>query len=297
MVAAGVGEPDLSGCTCRQRAGTTAASVPVRGGAPPAEVAGSTAAQPGILPGRRLRCARKLSHMVRVWCAWRWSCKAASRGTDMTQMISYNAAEVSHASTDLATKQSHPGVHHACGRAGRWVGATSQELAATATAGCSALPEDAATPLVLPDFGQQPAPARSGAVAVGATGWVTNLNIPLATANMATARLMAQATGYRGGGLPAVEAMALPHTSGASQHFTICSIVHSRQGPHHHALFSVACGTEGASQVACKIALQKAVVPEHGQPLVSSPHDACNVINSACTPWLATHDMQLLFRP
>lgn len=153
-------------------------------------------------------------------------------------MISYNAAEVPHASADLATEQSHPGVRHACGRAGRWLGAISQELAATATAGCSALPEDTATPSVLPDFGQQPAPARSGAVAVGPTGWVTNINIPLATANMAAARQMAQATGYRGGGLPAVEAVALPHTSGAGQHFTIYFIVHSKQGPHHHALFS-----------------------------------------------------------
>ena len=152
-------------------------------------------------------------------------------------VVQGTAAEVLQKSADLPPEQSHLRVHHA-GRAGRWVGAINQERAATATAECSVLPQDAATASVLPDFGKRPAPARSGTTAVGATEWVVNLNIPLGTASMAAARQMAQATGHRGGGLPAVEAMALPHTSGASQHFTICSIMHRKQGSHRHALFS-----------------------------------------------------------
>ena len=49
---------------------------------------------------------------------------------------------------------------------------------------------------------------------VGATPWVTNLNIPLRTADMVLSRQIARALSERGGGLAAVEAMALPHSSG-----------------------------------------------------------------------------------
>lgn len=67
---------------------------------------------------------------------------------------------------------------------------------------------------VEPDFGSLPRDRRSGAVAVGASEWVTNFNVPLATDDLITARAVARKVGHRGGGLPFVEAMALRHTNG-----------------------------------------------------------------------------------
>jgi hypothetical protein len=69
---------------------------------------------------------------------------------------------------------------------------------------------------VEPDFGSLPRDRRSGAVAVGASEWVTNFNVPLATDDLITARAVARKVGHRGGGLPFVEAMALRHTNGAA---------------------------------------------------------------------------------
>lgn len=57
---------------------------------------------------------------------------------------------------------------------------------------------------------------RLGVAAVGASPWVTNLNVPLATGDLAAARHIARAVSTRGGGLPHVEAMALPHTQGTA---------------------------------------------------------------------------------
>ena len=66
-----------------------------------------------------------------------------------------------------------------------------------------------------PDYGPSLAAASAGVACIGATPWVTNLNIPLRTADMALCRQIAKALSARGGGLAAVEAMALPHSSGA----------------------------------------------------------------------------------
>lgn len=57
---------------------------------------------------------------------------------------------------------------------------------------------------------------RFGVAAVGASPWVTNLNVPLATADLQAARRIARAVSARGSGLPHVEAMALPHTQGTA---------------------------------------------------------------------------------
>jgi len=50
---------------------------------------------------------------------------------------------------------------------------------------------------------------------IGATPWVTNLNVPLETDDVEVSRRIARLLSARGGGLAHVEAMALPHTSGA----------------------------------------------------------------------------------
>ena len=55
-------------------------------------------------------------------------------------------------------------------------------------------------------------PAR-GVVLVGAVPWVTNYNIQLHTTDLKAGREIATAVSQRGGGLPDVEAMALPHSS------------------------------------------------------------------------------------
>jgi glutamate formiminotransferase len=57
---------------------------------------------------------------------------------------------------------------------------------------------------------------RHGVAAIGASPWVTNLNVPLATSDLRAARRIARSVSARGGGLPAVEAMALPHAEGAA---------------------------------------------------------------------------------
>jgi len=65
-----------------------------------------------------------------------------------------------------------------------------------------------------PDYGPCHIAASAGVACIGATPWVTNLNIPLPTEDMAAARRIARAVGERAGGLARVEAMALPHTTG-----------------------------------------------------------------------------------
>ena len=69
-------------------------------------------------------------------------------------------------------------------------------------------------PTCQPDYGPSSIDMRLGVAAIGASPWVTNLNVPLATADLAAARRIARAVSARGGGLPHVEAMALPHTQG-----------------------------------------------------------------------------------
>lgn len=72
-----------------------------------------------------------------------------------------------------------------------------------------------------PDFGMaDEVNDRIGIVVLGATPWVHNYNILLTDANttqadlLARCRVVARATSTRGGGLPAVETMALPHEHG-----------------------------------------------------------------------------------
>lgn len=87
----------------------------------------------------------------------------------------------------------------ACGStsAGRWVARQGVQAVCT------------------PDHGSPDVDPCHGVAAIGASGWVTNLNVPLATSDLAAARSIARSVSARGGGLAAVEAMALPHTGGA----------------------------------------------------------------------------------
>eukprot|EP01062_Namystynia_karyoxenos_P041221 TRINITY_DN30021_c0_g1_i1.p1 TRINITY_DN30021_c0_g1~~TRINITY_DN30021_c0_g1_i1.p1 ORF type:complete len:354 (+),score=68.18 TRINITY_DN30021_c0_g1_i1:84-1064(+) len=81
----------------------------------------------------------------------------------------------------------------------------------------------AVLPPLQPDYGPAAAPPQSGVVLVGATEWVVSFNVPLVlagappdpgdarrAAGLALARRVARSLSERGGGLPGVEAMALP---------------------------------------------------------------------------------------
>ncbi|EIE23961.1 Formiminotransferase [Coccomyxa subellipsoidea C-169] len=65
-----------------------------------------------------------------------------------------------------------------------------------------------------PDFGPSELDPRRGLATVGALPWVVNFNILLQTDDLQLARQIARAVSGRGGGLPSVEAMALPHEEG-----------------------------------------------------------------------------------
>ncbi len=65
-----------------------------------------------------------------------------------------------------------------------------------------------------PDFGPSKLDPRRGLATVGALPWVVNFNILLQTDDLQLARQIARAVSGRGGGLPSVEAMALPHEEG-----------------------------------------------------------------------------------
>ncbi|CAN6179672.1 unnamed protein product [Urochloa humidicola] len=70
---------------------------------------------------------------------------------------------------------------------------------------------------VAPDAGPT-APSRSkGVVAIGATSWVDNYNVPVHTADVAAARRIARAVSERGGGLRSVQAMGLAHGEGVAE--------------------------------------------------------------------------------
>lgn len=64
---------------------------------------------------------------------------------------------------------------------------------------------------VVPDFGPNIASQKSGVVVVGACPWIANYNIPILSDNLKLGRRIAQKVSGRGGGLPAVQAMALLH--------------------------------------------------------------------------------------
>ncbi|EFN58522.1 hypothetical protein CHLNCDRAFT_17265, partial [Chlorella variabilis] len=65
-----------------------------------------------------------------------------------------------------------------------------------------------------PCFGPAVVPARSGVCCVGAGRWIVNYNVLLLTEDMVAARAVARSVSERGGGLAAVQAMALRHLGG-----------------------------------------------------------------------------------
>lgn len=76
---------------------------------------------------------------------------------------------------------------------------------------------------VTPDFGPSIISPKTGVVVIGAGPWVTNYNAPLRTTDMAVARRLAREISERGGGMQAVQTMALPHTDGDAQHCQLSS--------------------------------------------------------------------------
>jgi glutamate formiminotransferase len=69
-----------------------------------------------------------------------------------------------------------------------------------------------------PDHGPHPPQLPCGVSLVGATPWVVNLNVPLATVDLAAARVIARTVSSRGGGsLPGVEALGLAHGDGHTE--------------------------------------------------------------------------------
>ena len=56
-----------------------------------------------------------------------------------------------------------------------------------------------------------------GVVAIGATAWVDNYNVPVHTPDVAAAKRIARAVSERGGGLRSVQAMGLAHGEGVTE--------------------------------------------------------------------------------
>lgn len=101
--------------------------------------------------------------------------------------------------------------------AGSWQGslqAAPGGTAATVAAGSEGGTADTVPLPLAPCFGPRAAPARSGLCCIGASPWIVNYNVLLHTQDMAAARALAHAVTERGGGLPAVQAMALRHADG-----------------------------------------------------------------------------------
>ncbi|CAM6109051.1 unnamed protein product [Calypogeia fissa] len=67
---------------------------------------------------------------------------------------------------------------------------------------------------LLPDYGPSKANPRTGVVVVGATPWVMNYNVPIASTDLTIGKMIARKVSQRGGGLPEVQAMALLHGDG-----------------------------------------------------------------------------------
>lgn len=92
-------------------------------------------------------------------------------------------------------------------------------------------------PLPLPPcHGPAAAPAHLGICCVGATPWIVNYNILLLTDNMEAARKVARAVSQRGGGLAAVQAMALRHKDGIE---VACNLLDPRVSPAEAVLREV----------------------------------------------------------
>ena len=65
-----------------------------------------------------------------------------------------------------------------------------------------------------PDYGPIQARPNHGVALIGSGLWVTNFNMLLLTSEMRRAQRISTMLSERGGGLPGVQAMALPHQDG-----------------------------------------------------------------------------------
>lgn len=79
---------------------------------------------------------------------------------------------------------------------------------------------------IAPDFGPDQARPQHGVSLVGSGLWVTNFNILLLTRELRRAQQISTVLSERGGGLPGVQAMALPHQDGIE---VACNLVSSGQ--------------------------------------------------------------------
>ena len=70
---------------------------------------------------------------------------------------------------------------------------------------------------ISPDYGPDQARPNHGVSLIGSGLWVTNFNM-LLTRELRRAQHIASLVSERGGGLPGVQAMALPHQDGAYMH-------------------------------------------------------------------------------
>ncbi|CAN6166355.1 unnamed protein product [Urochloa humidicola] len=70
---------------------------------------------------------------------------------------------------------------------------------------------------VAPDAGPTTPSRSKGVVAIGATSWVDNYNVPVHTTDVAAARRIARAVSERGSGLRSVQAMGLAHGEGIAE--------------------------------------------------------------------------------
>jgi len=68
-----------------------------------------------------------------------------------------------------------------------------------------------------PDAGPATLSRSKGVVAIGATAWVDNYNVPVHTPDVAAAKRIARAVSERGGGLRSVQAMGLAHGEGVTE--------------------------------------------------------------------------------
>ena len=66
---------------------------------------------------------------------------------------------------------------------------------------------------ILPDFGPGVRNPKTGVVVIGACPWIANYNVPILSNDLQLGGKIARKVSARGGGLPAVQAMALLHGS------------------------------------------------------------------------------------
>lgn len=79
-------------------------------------------------------------------------------------------------------------------------------------------------------FGPKSPSARTGVAIVGSCGWVVNYNVPIDTMDLQLAAQIARSVSARGGGIPGVQAMALPHKAGGIE--IACNLLDpQRAGP------------------------------------------------------------------